>query len=395
MAIAEHNSRAHALLAASRAARWINCPPSARMEEKMDESAPSVYAEEGTLAHELSELVLRGRFRLTPLDDCSKEFRKLQKEPLYSDEMRDYLDTYLNYVTEEYRVALQSTPDALVLLEQKLDFSRWVPEGFGTGDAIIIADGVMEVIDLKYGKGVEVFAERNPQLMLYGLGALEAFDMLYGINTVKLTIVQPRQDRIDSWEIASTDLYKWGDEEVKPHALLAYEGKGETKCGYWCKWCRVKPLCAKMAEANLDLAKDEFKDPQLLTTERLVEVFTQLPMLKDWAESVADYLLKQALAGKEIPGYKVVEGRSQRKWVDETKVKDILSHKFDSSAYTITKLAGIPAIEKLLKKDFSALLGDLVVVPQGNPTLVPVSDKRPAMNGLLQAKTDFSSPTED
>lgn len=390
----EHSSRSHALLAASRASRWMNCPPSARLEEKMDESAPSKYAEEGTLAHELAEVMLRGRFRLLPADDCTKEVRRLKKNPLYSDEMKTYLDVYLDYVTEQYRVALQSTPDAVISLEERLDFSRWVEQGFGTGDAIVIADGVMEVIDLKYGKGVEVFAERNPQLMLYGLGALEAFDMLFGIKTVKLTIVQPRQERIDSWSISAEDLYIWGDEEVKPKAALAYEGKGEMKCGHWCKWCRVKPLCAKMAETNLELAKDEFKEPQLLSDDRLVEVFTQLPMLKDWAESVAEYLLKQALAGKEVPGYKVVEGRTQRKWADEAQVREILSVDHDPSEFMVTKLAGIPAIEKLLKKDFQPLLGDLVVIPQGSPTLVPLSDKRPAMNGLSQAKAEFSSPEE-
>lgn len=390
----EHTNRSHALLAASRASRWMNCPPSARLEEKMDESAPSKYAEEGTLAHELAEMTLRARFRLSPAGLCTKEIRGLKKNPLYSDEMEKYLDVYLDYVTEQYRVALHTTPDAVVLLEERLDFSRWVEQGFGTGDAIVIADGTMEVIDLKYGKGVEVFAENNPQLMLYGLGALEAFDMLYGIDTVKLTIVQPRQERIDSWNISSEDLYVWGEEEVKPKAALAYEGKGETKCGYWCKWCRVKPLCAKMAEANLDLAKDEFKDPQLLSEDRLVEVFTQLPMLKDWAESVAEYLLKQAIAGKEVPGYKVVEGRTQRKWADETQVREILSVDHDPSEFMVTKLAGIPAIEKLLKKDFQPLLGALVVTPQGSPTLVPLSDKRPAMNGLSQAKAEFSSPEE-
>ena len=390
----EHSSRSHALLAASRASRWMNCPPSARLEEKMDESAPSKYAEEGTLAHELAEVMLRGRFRLLPADDCTKEVRRLKKNPLYSDEMKTYLDVYLDYVTEQYRVAIQSTPDAVISLEERLDFSRWVEQGFGTGDAIVIADGVMEVIDLKYGKGVEVFAERNPQLMLYGLGALEAFDMLFGIKTVKLTIVQPRQERIDSWSISAEDLYIWGDEEVKPKAALAYEGKGEMKCGHWCKWCRVKPLCAKMAETNLDLAKDEFKEPQLLSDDRLVEVFTQLPMLKDWAESVAEYLLKQAIAGKEVPGYKVVEGRTQRKWADEAQVREILSVDHDPSEFMVTKLAGIPAIEKLLKKDFQPLLGDLVVIPQGSPTLVPLSDIRPAMNGLSQAKAEFSSPEE-
>lgn len=392
MAAVEHSTRSHALLSASRAERWLNCPPSARLEEKFDEAAPSKYAEEGTLAHEIAEVMLRARFMITPVDDCTKELRKLKKSNLYKAEMDEFLRTYLDYVTDQLVEAKHKTKDAVILLEERLDFSRWVEQGFGTGDSVIIADGVLEVIDLKYGQGVSVYAEKNPQLMLYGLGALEKYDMLYDIHTVKLTIVQPRQERIDSWETTPEDLFTWGEEVVRPTAALAYTGKGETKCGHWCKWCRVKGMCAKLAQANLDLAKDEFKEPQLLSDERLAEIFQQIPMLQDWASAVADYLLKQALAGKNIPGYKVVEGRTQRKWADEEQVKEILSVDHSPEEYTVTKLAGIPAIEKLLKKDFTPLLGDLVVTPPGNPTLVPISDKRPAIVGVDQARADFKDP---
>ncbi len=387
---AQHSSRTHALLSASHAERWLNCTPSARMEEKFQDTAPSQYAEEGTLAHEIAETALRARFRLSPVDDCTKEIRRLKKSELYSKEMDDYLATYLNYVTDSYTKSLQQTPDAAVLLEQRLDFSDWVPEGSGIGDAVVISDGTLHVIDLKYGQGVAVFAKDNPQLMLYGLGALKRFEMAYDLTKVKMTIVQPRQERVDSFEMDLEPLRKWGEDVVRPAAMLAYRGEGAAKCGPWCKFCKVKAVCGCLAYANLDLAKDEFKDPALLSDERLAEIFGQIPMLKDWAEAVSEYLLRQALAGKEIPGYKVVEGRSVRKWSDEDAVREILSVDYKPEEYLTTKLIGIPAAEKLLKKDFAPLLGGFVVTPQGSPTLVPLSDKRPSMIGVQQAQNDFN-----
>lgn len=387
----QHTDRAHALLSASGASRWLNCPPSARLEEKFGESATSRYAEEGTLAHEIAEVMLRCRFRKTPVAACTKEIARLKKDPLYGTDMDVSLQMYLDYVTEQYSAALKKTKDAVVLLEERVDFTDWVENGFGTCDTNIVADDVLEVIDLKYGQGVPVFAKENPQLMLYALGALSKYEMLYDIRTVKLTIVQPRQNRIDSWETPTEDLYAWGRDVVRPAAALAYEGKGETKTGYWCRWCKVKAMCSRMAETNLALAKDEFKDPHLLPVERLAEIFEQAPMLQDWVSSVGEYLLKEALAGRSVPGYKVVEGRKMRKWVDEKQVAEILSIDHDESEFMVTKLVGIPTVEKLLKKDFQPLLGDLVIQTPGSPTLVPASDKRPALVGVEQAREDFKN----
>ena len=392
MGAPNHSSRKHAMLSASKADRWINCTPSARLEEKVEETGkPSKYAEEGTLAHEMAECYLRARFRITPVDVTSAELRKLKKSDLYTEAMDEPVMAYCQYVTDQYTEALRKTKDALVLLEERLDFSAWVEQGFGTGDACIIADGVMEIIDLKFGTGVPVFAENNAQLMLYALGALSKFEMVYDINMVKLTIVQPRQDRISSWEITPEDLYKWGEEVVKPKAALAYSGDGELQVGHWCRWCRVKALCRKMADHNLDLAKHEFKEPELLTTEELAQIFEQAPMLQDWVNAVSEHLLSKAISGEKVPGYKVVEGRSMRKWTDENAVQEVLTAcDYTPEQFQVVKLAGIPAIEKLLKKDFDSLVGDLVIKAPGKPTLVPESDKRPAM-GIEQAKLDFSN----
>ena len=309
MGTPNHLSRKHAMLSASKADRWINCTPSARLEEKVEETGkPSKYAEEGTLAHEMAECYLRARFLITPVDVTSAELRKLKKSDLYTEAMDEPIMAYCQYVTDQYTEALRKTKDALVLLEERLDFSAWVEQGFGTGDACIIADGVMEIVDLKFGTGVPVFAENNAQLMLYALGALSKFEMVYDINMVKLTIVQPRQERISSWEITPEDLYKWGEEVVKPKAALAYSGEGELQVGHWCRWCKVKALCRKMADHNLDLAKHEFKEPELLTTEELAQIFEQAPMLQEWVNAVSEHLLSKAISGEKIPGYKVVEG---------------------------------------------------------------------------------------
>lgn len=387
-----HSARKHALLSASGASRWLHCTPSARLEEKFEESSPStssVYADEGTLAHEFGDLNLRKAVGRITDSVFEKEIKELRKHPLYSSEMEGEVDKYVTYVLEVFAEAKQKTPDAVLMIEERLDFSHLVEQGFGTGDAGVIADGVLEIIDLKYGKGIKVEAEENPQLMLYGSGALRSFELMYDIHTIKLTIVQPRLDHISSWEIKVKDLISWGEKIVKPAAAKAYEGKGVQKAGDHCKWCKVKAMCATLAAKNVALAKHEFKDPHLLTDSQLLEVYKQQPMLVDWVNAVAEYLLAEALKGKQWPGYKIVEGRSQRKWMDEEKVIATLELSHDPKDFMVSKLAGIPAIEKLLgKKDFPVLLGEMVLLPPGKPTLVPESDKRPAM-GIEQAKLDF------
>lgn len=390
MGSVEHSTRAHALLSASGASRWMVCTPSARLEEKFDESSTSTFAAEGTLAHEFGDVNLRFRNGEITEKTLNSELKKLRKDKNYTDEMEGEVDKYVEIVMEAFAVAKARTPDAKLLIEERVDFSHLVEKGFGTGDVCIVADGFLDVIDLKYGKGVKVDADNNPQLMLYGSGALRNFEMMYDIHTVNLVIVQPRLDHLSEWKISSEKLIEWGEKEVKPKAAKAYQGKGLQKAGDHCKWCKVKAMCATLAAQNVKLAKHEFKDPHLLTESQLLDVYKQQPMLVDWVNSVAKYLLDEAVKGKKWPGLKLVEGRSNRKWSDEEKVKQALTDNlFDEKDFTTTKLQGITSVEKLVgKSEFPTILGKLVIKPQGKPTLVPMSDKRPAM-GIEQAKEDF------
>lgn len=390
MSSVEHSTRAHALLSASGASRWMNCTPSARLEEKFDESSTSTFAAEGTLAHEFGDVNLRFRNGEITEKTLNSELKKLRKDINYTDEMEGEVDKYVEIVMEAFAVAKARTPDAKLLIEEHVDFSHLVEKGFGTGDVCIVADGFLDVIDLKYGKGVKVDADNNPQLMLYGSGALRNFEMMYDIHTVNLVIVQPRLDHLSEWKISTEKLIEWGEKEVKPKAAKAYQGKGLQKAGDHCKWCKVKAMCATLAAKNVKLAQHDFKDPHLLTESQVLEVYKQQPMLVDWVNSVAEYLLGQALKGKKWPGLKLVEGRSIRKWTDEKKVQEaLIENLFDEKDFTTAKLQGITAVEKLVgKSEFPTILGHLVIKPQGKPTLVPVSDKRPAM-GIEQAKEDF------
>lgn len=391
MSEVNHTERKHALLSASGADRWLNCTPSARLEEKFDASAQSIYAAEGTLAHEFGDVNLRflnGEISKSVLE---KELKKLRASELFTIDMESEVDKYVQLVMEFYNVAKSKTKDAVLLVEERFDFSHLVEQGFGTGDASIIADGVLDIIDLKYGKGVVVSASRNSQLMLYASGALRAFELLYDIHTIRMTIVQPRLDHVSSWEISSQELIEWGERIVKPKALKAYSGQGVQKAGDWCKWCKVKAMCATLAAKNVKLAQHEFRDPHLLTESQLIDVYKQQPMLVDWVNAVADYLLKTAISGKKWPGYKLVEGRSNRKWLDESKVEAVLEKEgYDEDEFLKKKLAGLTEVEKLVgKSNFNSLLGPYIVKPPGSPTLVPESDKRPAY-GIEQAKQDFS-----
>ncbi len=387
-----HSTRKHALLSASGASRWMNCTPSARLEEKFEESKQSVYAAEGTLAHEFADLNLRLKNLEIDEKTFNKEIKKLRKEDLYTDEMEDQVEKYVSAVMENFNVAKQETEDALLLVEQRFDFSHLVEGGFGTGDATIIADGTLDIIDLKYGKGVKVDADNNPQLKLYASGALNEFDMMYDIHTVRMVIIQPRLDHISVFEMPAEDLVSWGQKEVKPKAIKAYQGKGVQKAGDWCRWCKVKAMCATLAARNVKLAQHEFRDPHLLTEKQLIEVYKQQPMLVDWVNAVSKYLLEQALNGKKWPGYKVVEGRSNRKFTDEQKVKDTLELEgYEEDQYITKKLGGITAISKLVgASQFNEILGEFIIKPEGKPTLVPEADKRPAINSIEQAKSEFS-----
>ena len=334
MSSVEHSTRAHALLSASGASRWMNCTPSARLEEKFDESSTSTFAAEGTLAHEFGDVNLR--FKNGEIDEktLKAELKKLRKDKHYTSEMEGEVDKYVTIVMEAFAVAKARTPDAKLLIEERVDFSHLVEKGFGTGDVCIVADGFLDVIDLKYGKGVKVDADKNPQLMLYGSGALRNFDMVYDIHTVNLVIVQPRLDHLSEWKISTEDLIEWGQKEVKPKAAKAYQGKGVQKAGDHCKWCKVKAMCATLAAVNVKLAQHDFKDPHLLTESQVLGVYKQIPMLVDWANAVGKHLLDEAVKGKKWQGLKLVEGRSNRKWTDEKKVQEaLIENLFDEKEF--------------------------------------------------------------
>ena len=387
-----HSERAHALLSASGASRWLNCTPSPRLEEGFPNESSS-FAEEGTLAHEFAELNLKRDLCLiseAQYLNLTSYLRGLNT--FYSSEMEDFVQMHIDYVLEQFAEAKRKTPDAILLIEQKVDITHLIEQGFGTCDVIIIADGTLEVIDLKYGLGVRVSAEDNSQLKLYGSGALEAYDLMYDIHTVKLTITQPRMDSISSWEISAEDLRQWGEEVVKPKAQIAYAGEGEQVTGDWCRFCKASPRCKAQADKALELAKLDFADPRLLTDAQLIEVYAQSPQVTKWLSAVTDYIFKEAMNDKKWEGYKLVDGQNRRGWTDEGKAASILYDKgfADDDFYNEPKLKGISDIEKLVgKKVFPALLGDVVSFKKTSPSLVPESDKRPAL-GIDQAKADFS-----
>ena len=391
----KHSERSHALLSASGANRWLNCTPSAKLEEAQGPRETSIYAEEGTLAHELSELYIRHDV-LGVVDDqaFSDRFDEIMNNPLFSEEMLDVVPTYVDYCTEQYNAAKANDSEAIMEVEQKLDLTEFVPESFGTADCVIIGGNLIEIVDYKHGKGVPVYAEWNKQLMLYGLGALRKYDVLYDIEEVRVTIVQPRINNISSWQISVDELMKWAEEELKPTAKIAFAGEGELRAGDWCKFCAVKNRCKALYEKNVEVAKYDFQEPALLTDEEIADILTKIPGLVEWANSVKEYAQDLAInKGKVWPGFKLVEGTSRRKWLDEDKVAEaIFSNIPEATEDQIfdMKLKTISAIEKLFgKKVVAEKLSDVIIKPQGAPTLVPLSDKRPAL-GIEEAVNEFS-----
>lgn len=382
----------HARLSASGAKKWIKCPGSIQLEENFEDK-PSQFAEEGTNAHALGE----AKIRLATKEYNRTKYHNAIRNLEITEDMEDYAESYKNYVIERYNSALQKTPDAILMLEQRLDFSKYVPDGFGTGDAVIIAEGKLEIIDLKYGKGVEVSAVDNPQLRLYALGAYEAFDMLYGFDTVEMTIYQPRLDNISSENISVAELLEWG-ESVKKAAQLANDDSViECVAGKHCDtgFCKARPVCRAYAEERQKMAVYDFKPPAMLTVAEIADIIEQSASLEKWAKLVCDYALEQAYKhGVEYPGYKVVEGRSNRKYSkpDSEVAKILTDNGYQESDILVHKLKGITDIEKLLgKKTFAEVLGSYVVKPPGKPTLVCSEDKRPAINSAMQAQEDFKN----
>ena len=367
----------HAVLSASSSERWLNCPPSARLCEAYEDKC-SDYAAEGTDAHALCEFRLKQVLGI-PADDPSENLS------WYNEEMEDCATGYAAYVSELLETAKQTCADPVVMIEQRVDFSRWVKEGFGTADCIVIADGVLNICDYKNGQGCLVLAERNPQMMLYALGALEIFDGIYDIDTVRMTIYQPRKANISVYEMDKADLYEWANSELTQKAQLAYEGQGSFSCGEWCRFCKAKAECRERAEANLALARYDFEKPPLLTDEEIADILDKVDALAAWAADVKEYALRQAVSGTAFPGWKLVEGRSNRKYTSEAAVAAAVEGSgFDPYE---KKLLGITAMQKLLGKSrFEELLAPYIEKPQGRPTLVRSSDKRPEWN---TAKNDF------
>lgn len=371
---------AHALLSPSAAHRWINCTAAPRLEANIPDSGSS-YAAEGTLAHAYCALKLK-EFLGLPTDGELAEIAEL-KDQYHTGEMDEYTDTYKTIVLEKFNEARAKTKDAQLLIETRLDFTGYIPDAFGTADAIIIADGTMEVIDFKYGKGVKVSAHRNPQMMIYALGAYDRFNFEYKIDRVRMTIVQPRIDNLSEFELPVSDLLAWTDEVLIPKANEAYGENGVQVPGDWCQFCKVKSICRVLTQKCTTAASDH-PDPKLLSPEELAtDVLPLLATVKTWLAGVEDYALQQALSGVQLPGWKIVEGRSIRKIVNLEGAAVALNKAGykNTEIYKPQEMRTITELEKLCgKKQFAVICGEYVKKPQGKPTLAPESDKRPAIN---------------
>lgn len=388
-----HKDRGHALLSASGAERWLNCTPSPRLEEAFGVKRDSVYANEGTLAHELAELFLH-KDMLSDIDDdtFSAKLKDIESNPLYTDDMPSNITIYTSYCKDTYIAATQTGSPYYASIETYLDFSDFVPEGFGTADCIIVSGNTIEVIDLKYGRGIPVYADNNKQLMLYGLGAYGIYSLIGDITEVCLTIVQPRLNNISSWRINVNDLLEWGYSVVKPKALEAYDGLGETKPGEWCRFCAFRHRCQALADDNLTLAKYDFKNKTELSDDDIAEIVKRAPRFTEWLNDICAYAVSEAEnSGKKWPGLRLIDGPSSRRWtvVEDEIGRRIVEYDPGLSYDDITdvKLKPITALEKILgKKALNTVLGDVIETVHGKCRLVAEDDTF----NLRQAKSEFS-----
>lgn len=378
----------HALLSASGAHRWLLCTPSAKLEEQFPDST-STYAEEGTLAHELCENKVKKSLLGLTIKEYNSALKKIKGNKLYQNEMDKYTDEYLDYILEKVH-SFDYPPT--IIVEKRVDFSSYVPEGFGTADCIILGDGELHIVDFKYGKGVEVSAEYNPQMMLYALGAYLEYSFLFQIEAVKMTIVQPRIGNISEYSMLVEELLEWAELTVKPKAQMAWNGEGDFVAGEHCKFCRAKALCRERARKNLEAEKFELKEGPLLSLDEIGEALKKAIDLAKWAEDLKEYALAESLKGNDIPGWKAVEGRGNRNFTDnDLAIKKLKEAGIAEELLYERKQYTLAQIEKLVgTKDFKKIVGDLVVKNPGKPTLVVDTDKREKITNKVTAAEDFA-----
>ena len=382
-----HKDRNHALLSASGASRWMKCNPSARLEDMFPDCS-SEYAEEGTLAHEISELKLTKYLKTMSLRTFNSKMKKLKSHKLYKPEMENYTDVYVDNIKE---LLMSFDKPGTAEIEKKVDFSEYVPEGFGTCDFVTVDNETLYIRDLKYGRGVPVSAQDNPQLMLYSLGAYLEFSLFKDIENINMGIIQPRLDIVSIFEISADKLMKWAENEVKPNAEKAFKGEGDFKVGQ-CTFCRAKALCRARAEANMSLETEMKLKGNILSNEEMGEILNRARDIVKWVKDIENYCQQAILRGEYVPGWKVVEGRSVRAFSDTEKAMEVLKEKgvaeelmYERKMLTLTQLEGVVG-----KKDFNEYVGDFIIKPKGKPTLVPESDKRaPYVNDVINASDDF------
>lgn len=412
---------AHALLSPSGASRWMACTPSAQLEQQFPDKSGDA-AREGTMAHAIAEIMLLVAIGKISNYEYQKQYADIRHEDMlngrriykeqnpdaphdvmiaetkdtgefYCHAMHEYCEQYVTFVLEKFAESKAVTPSARLYVEERLDISNWAPESFGTGDAGIVANIILKIIDLKYGKGVEVSAIENTQMKIYALGWLTEFAPVYDIEVVEMTIFQPRIDNYSTWTISVVDLLKWAEEELQPKALLAFEGKGDFVAGKHCQFCRCKTTCRALADYNNELAKYDFADPVFLEDFELVEIASRIAIYKNWIGAIEEYMLEEAVKrGKKWPGLKLVAGRSNRVLTNEKKVIKILQDRaYEDDEYYNISLKGIGDLEKLVggKKAFDRLFDQLIIKPKGKPTLVPESDVRTELNSAAEAAKDF------
>lgn len=386
--MAGHKDRAHALLSASGAHRWMNCTPSAVLESQFPDTT-SEAAKEGTLAHEMAEAKLQHLFNTQDYRKAklTRTLNKIKKDELYQSEMDGYTDDYVAYIR---KAAMEFEKTPYIAIEKRLDLTAYIPDGFGTADCVMIGEKTLHIIDLKYGKGVPVSAEDNPQLMIYALGALEAYKMLFAIDTVKISIVQPRIDNTNSSACSVTLLREWG-EDVKELANIAIKGEGEYTPGDWCRFCRARQQCRARADKNIELAFEIDKKPPLITNEEVGEYLRKGEDVAKWLSELQDYALAECLAGRDVDGYKAVEGRGSRSWTNmDAAFEAIIEEGTNEAMLYERKPLTLAQVEKLMgKAHFEDVAGEYVIKNPGKPTLVPSTDKRQAITNKISAKEAF------